>query len=149
MNLKDELRERGASEVQLTSKTLSMVEDILAEASGDEVKEMGMECLRDAVADATKAISTIDNKRRSLEWSIGKADEVAKRLSASSQVVILDDDNSQAVELFRKTLCAVKEVFGDSLSDEVMTTAIQAASYGMWRSIMGESKPNYSPRRER
>lgn len=42
-----------------------------------------------------------------------------------------------------------KEVFGEDISSETMQTAIQAGSYGMWRSIMGESKPNISANRVR
>lgn len=55
-------------------------------------------------------------------------------------------DSMKAIATYKGMLEATKDVFGDSLSDEVMSASIEAASYGAWRTIMGEAQPT-APRK--
>lgn len=60
--------------------------------------------------------------------------------------VIPSKETVQALYIYENVLKITKEVFGQNIYSDVIKAAIEAASYGMWRSIMGESKPPVSGR---
>ena len=148
MNIKEMLAEKGANQAQLESKTVRMMENIIAETTDDELKRVGAEIadkrktdLAFAIREASRLEASLDRKKREVEAAAYKIENAVKP----------SDENAQAIWVYKRTLEATSEVFGKDIDAEVMVAAITAASYGMWRSIMGESKPlieyNGKPRR--
>jgi hypothetical protein len=139
MNIKEEMEKRGAATVQMESKTLAMVEDILAEASDDEIKDAGMNAVRgiyDQICEANRKAASI---RASLAYEVEKAEDKIRRAEAAAKI---SPETAQGICMFESIIHAVKDCFGEeNMTEEIMCKAIEAGSYGVWRGIMGESKP--------
>lgn len=134
-SVKEKLREMGYSG---NAKVVDMIEDAVSEMSDEEVQKMGFD--------------TIEERRRRLQEVVGKAEYCVNRLSCENTKanrlieelttgIVLNDESKQAAGLYKSVLETTFAVCGEHISDEIICTAIQAASYGMWRAIMGESKP--------
>ena len=148
------LRAKGATDAQLSAKTVKMLEEILAETSEAEIKNMGAQeavKVKNELESLLKIISdhafNISSTRTYLELTIRDANEKAKELKDMIEYVdsyakyVPDASNAvKGVSTYAGVLKATKEVFGENLSDEVMSKAIEAASYVAWRDIMGESR---------
>lgn len=156
-NLREKLVEAGASEVQMNAKVLTLAENVIAEASDEEFKEMGISRVGQLLEDLRSATNKIKSATNNLEYSINKAKNEEERISnmvdilkgcGEATITVLDDTTSQAIEVYKQILKATQEVFGTDLSDAVKSSAIEAGSYGAWRTIMGEAKSSYG-RRER
>lgn len=147
-NIKEMLKKRGASQTQLESKTVRMMEDIFAEMADDELKNVGAELANERREQLAFTVHEAKSLEARLDRKMREADIRADKLKTA---VKPSDDNAQAIWVYKNTLAATTEVFGDNITADVMVAAITAASYGMWRSIMGESKPliehNGKPRR--
>lgn len=130
MNIREELIQQGASEAQMKSKTLKMVENIIAEATTEELKEIGANHIEKLISELRFLVKEADVKCRKLTHLVEQTNGMTP----------LTDEASQALNVYRNVLIATKEVFGDDLSGETQQAAIQAASYGMWRSITEEVK---------
>ena len=50
---------------------------------------------------------------------------------------IRDAQTIEALNLYSEVLERTKEIVGDGLTEEIWLKAIEAGSYGMWRTIMG------------
>ena len=58
--------------------------------------------------------------------------------SGERSKIVNDEKLVDALNLYRAMLSDTKQVFGDEkMTEAVIIQAIEAASYGMWRSIMG------------
>ena len=52
--------------------------------------------------------------------------------------ITIDCKTLNAIIAYKNILAATKEIFGEeNMTEEVMVKAIEAGSYGAWRSIMG------------
>lgn len=141
MGLREWMAERGATEQQLNAKVVNMVEEAMTDdavTSSATAKAM--------VAGLVKSVERADAKADALARGVGRLeDRYGKVLALLEEAerdargaVIHSEQVKDGVLAFRKVLEAVRETFGeDRMSDAVMCAAIEAASYGMWRAVMG------------
>lgn len=155
MDIKEILRKRGANDQQLNSKTVKMIEEAIAEMSSEELggvsaeeavkiknemNEMASKIARDIFNYHSLTLVLDSGQRRAndareaLDNSLKAYESIAKFIPTTGDVLI-------AVAAYSGILEATKKILGEDLSDEVLKSAIEAASYGAWRSVMGESKP--------
>jgi len=154
-----EFRERliraGATEQQTDSKIAQIAEDVITQMSTEEKADISNQNIREMIFSLQKACKDIDKNKRSADMSANALQEQIKEgrktlLDLQEGINTIDatlikatPETEQAVLLFESVLETVKKTFGESLSDEVMKSAIEAGSYGVWRSIMGEKHNGY------
>ena len=99
----------------------------LIDALANDVQTQSLETAEKALAAAKKTLQITENTRRMAS------------LQASNEL-ISDRKIAESVLVYRKVLEATADVFGVEnmqKSESAMCKAIEAASYGLWRSIMG------------
>ena len=79
-----------------------------------------------------------------------KQDFVKSCETGERSVIVNDEKLVDALNLYRAVLSETKQVFGDEkMTEAVIIQAIEAASYGMWRAIMGGKFDESEPKKER
>lgn len=147
---KDRMREHGATPMQLDSGTARIAEDVVAEMSSEELSELGTAYIGERIhklellierAEDIKAVG--DALCGEMKYRSEEARQVLTDMYDKIDTLKIEasEETKQATLLFANVLMQTKEAFGEKLSDEVMKSAIEAGSYGMWRSIMGEKFP--------
>lgn len=164
MDLYKEMLAHGATEAQLNSKTFGKVEDILIQGVEDAEGvhlEAGRSVINRYIVELnraeTRARLAIDNLNKALSDVREKSNDMRDELQ-EAQALISEDmlkkmrfieafysdalpsspTEREAIKLFRLVLQSVKDIYGDDvIHTDVVCSAIEAASYGMWRSIMG------------
>ena len=163
MDIREALREHGATDQQIQAKVVDLIEEVLAEMSDEDRANGGVRTM-------VKIRASLMNKLNELNGAIvdfnvasqraERAQEDAWEVYSKMQNLIYPlqtfidthpeignlGDSMKAIATYRGMLEATKDVFGESLSDEVMSASIEAASYGAWRTIMGEAQPT-TPRK--
>lgn len=139
--IREWLAEQGATPQQVNSKVVDMI--VLGILNG----EVGASAtVREEVDALTKRVERADAKADGLCRGISRVEErygkVAKLLEEAEAGVggmtIADESVKDGVVAFRCVLESVLDVFGyGNMSEAVMCSAIEAASYGMWRAVMG------------
>lgn len=151
MDIVQKLKEMGASNAQLESKTVQMVVQALSEDQSiiPDTAMMEINNLIKAVdrADGRLAraeekmastLSSAEYKTQLMQNAAEKAARDFERATEQKESVILDKDLQEAVKAYKAVLQATKEVFGERAgSPDVIIAAIQAGSYTAWRGIMG------------
>lgn len=141
------LKEHGATDQQLASRVVKILEDAAMneEVSRSKTVRETVENLERRVSSAASTaysyertveavdahIETLRKKVADIEGGVEK--QVASRCIRSSDVL----DGLLAYERILQVTVEVFGTQGRELSDEVICRAIDAASYGMWRSVMG------------
>lgn len=147
------LLDAGATPAQTGSKVVAMIADGLAEGevSGPATARERMDAIEQGLKQAEDYYNWLDNRCRALG---SKTDEISKRWDAidaklseadlaAGQHVITDEATKNAVVAYRAILADTFElldgqsVIREAVTDAVLCKAIEAASYGCWRSIMG------------
>lgn len=163
MDIREALREHGATDQQIQAKVVDLIEEVLAEMSDEDRASGGVRTM-------VKIRSSLMNKLNELNGAIGdfniasQSAERAKKDAWDAYSKVKDlvyplqrfidthpeigelGDSMKAIATYKGMLEATKDVFGENLSDEVMSASIEAASYGAWRTIMGEAQPT-APRK--
>lgn len=142
------LREKGATEAQVNSKTVDLIERAMldgevsvSETAAEQIRILGKRV--DAAAEVVRiAELKADGVTRELEEFDRRARDVLDLLNqaevAADQVSIGDPAITDGLVAFERMLVAVRDTFGQpAMTDAVICAAIEAGSYGMWRSIMG------------
>lgn len=154
MDIVQKLKEMGASNAQLESKTVQMVVQALSEDQSiipdtakleinNLIKAVDRADGRLAQAEAKMAhtLSSAEYKTQLMQNAAEKAARDFERATKQKESVILDKDLQEAVKAYKAVLEATKEVFGDMIEKEggadAIIAAIQAGSYTAWRGIMG------------
>lgn len=139
--LRQFLIDNGASASQLNAAVVSMIEDamfdetVTSSATAREMVKKLQTDVRNAEFDAKRAKREVDELRKTID-SYEETIHLAEK--AIEGGVIEDRSIVDGVVAFTEMLKAVKNVFGqEAMSDEVICKAIEAGSYGMWRSVMG------------
>lgn len=162
--LREELVKRGATTSQLNAAAVEMAEQAIAEGAVDEMK----------TADnlAKRLIGTIESESRKLrDWqydseqakksasmlnsAVTNANEAIVKLnrginaarSVSDQMALSDNTLRQSVFMYDEILHRTKDVVGKDITEAIWLKTIEAASYGMWRAIMGPKFEEKAPRR--
>ena len=154
--LKEILKEQGANDQQINSKVVELCENAIAEMGQEEISSVALKRIQELankygreVERYSLASNHADRYLSELSEAMREAEQIKAGIVNETRKleIIPTDETKQAIYLFRNVLYITKEIFGEDISSETMQTAIQAGSYGMWRSIMGESKPNISANR--
>ena len=152
MDVKQYLESHGATQSQLDSKTTEMVISGLLDeeiASSDTVRAEFSK-MREGISAAKfksdaimRGLEGYEKRFQSLERLMSDAEKCA------SDRVIDDQRVVDGVNAFTRMLESTRDVFGeDSMTESVICAAIEAASYGFWRSVMG-SKHDDAPKRKK
>ena len=140
-SLKERLVELGATEAQLKSKVVTLMEDSMID---DEA--LRSETVRKELAELHRqtkdAGSQTEKYRRSLYLAQKEMSDLRKNIQAANTFaidsVISNESVKDGVIAYKRMLESTRDVFGaDAMTEEVVCKAIEAASYGMWRSVMG------------
>lgn len=142
------LSEHGATEAQVNSKVVDMIERAMldGEVSVSETAAEQMIAFGKYVDDALKAVRDAEMKTNLVSKAIDDAARRARDVQdlldqaevAVDQVSIGDPAITDGLVAFERMLVAVRDTFGQpAMTDAVICAAIEAGSYGMWRSVMG------------
>lgn len=157
------MKQAGATDQQLNTKVYQMAEQVVADGAVDGLAVARMELesfeqrlhsandgldsrLRRAVDVRSKLASDVDAARSVCE----NVTERTKELNAAvDEVSVKDPLVRDAINAYTLVLMRTKQVFGDdNMTEGVMEKAIEAASYGMWRSIMGPKEADKQPQKK-
>lgn len=152
--LRAELKKRGANSSQLSSAVTKMAEEAIAAGAIDE---MGT-----AQESANRLINTIEREQRELEdWrhdnqasmenarmlrgEVNRANDTLRELrsavinarTVAASSALSDNTLQQSVYMYDEILQRTKSVVGDDMTEDIWLKTIEAASYGMWRAVMG------------
>lgn len=142
------LREKGATEAQVNSKVVDLLEKAMLDGEVS-VSETAAEQIRDLGKRIDSAYGVAGRAERKSEHVSGMVDAIDRRVRelrdlldqaevAVDQVSIGDPAITDGLVAFERMLVAVRDTFGQpAMTDAVICAAIEAGSYGMWRSIMG------------
>lgn len=164
MNIREALKEHGATDQQLSAKVVDLVEEVLAELTDETIKEIGVHRavvirndlieriteLDAAISEFTIATHRYETAQREAWDTYNAVENLVHPLRAfidAHPKLGEVGDSMKAIATYKGMLEATKDVFGDQLSDEVMSASIEAASYGAWRTIMGEAQPSTTRKR--
>ncbi len=148
--LKALLIKQGANEQQVNSKVVRLCENAIADMSREEIDAITLQKVDDLRQEFEHAVRLYgSNVKRADEAFRGLSNVMQEAMAIEKGIesivreieIIPTEQSKQAIYLYKSVLQTTKEVFGEEIPEEVMKTAIQAGSYGMWRSIMGETKP--------
>lgn len=153
--LKEKLLKQGANDQQLNSKIVRLCENAIAEMSQQEINAITLQQIQDLIINFETMKTHYQITMNGAENIFGRLNAAMKKAESIKDGIINEtnkieiiptEETKQAIYLFKSVLQTTKEVFGDDISNETMQMAIQAGSYGMWRSIMGEAKPSTAKR---
>ena len=142
---------QGAIPSQYNSKTVNMLERAMAD---EEVSVSAT--ARAHIASLESRVNQADAKADSLFRGItkveGRYSRVAELLEqaelSTKEKTISDGAIVDGVNAFTRMLESVRDTFGEeSMTESVICAAINAASYGYWRSIMGPKTEGEAKRR--
>ncbi len=148
-SLREVLSRKGATDAQLNAKVVGLMEEAISEGAVDGMKtaESAAKRLMNTVNTASR---DLDNKilragshEHKLTQKIAEAEravelvtEVTKQLDESSES-IKDKATIDGVNAYSLILTRTKGIVGEDMTEAIWIKTIEAASYGMWRSIMG------------
>ena len=148
MNLKEAMAVKGANDAMLNSKTLKMVEAIMAEDAGvvpetvneyakNLQEEMGRN--RDAITKLGSVLKYLEDRVNRMKSDVSSiTDAVDNFVDANKQKVVEDPRTKDAILAYQQMLTITQSIFGkENMTEAVMVKAIEAGSYGFWRSVMG------------
>jgi hypothetical protein len=142
-DLRSKLRDLGANEQQLNSKIVDMIEN-----SWFDDEAMKSATVKEQIADIVKKGDKLQRKMDTIERRTTEYENNLRLANQSiAEHVITDKSTIDGILTYRKMLEATVDVFGaEKMTDEVICKAVESASYGMWRSIMGSKDNNYRSR---
>lgn len=148
--LQERLQKMGATQSQIMSNTVKLVQKAIDEEAGfvdkaamahieriaetfEHAKEYS-EQIKGHFAEAlVSAKMEAEQAKREINGAVQRYENAKKQADG----LIQDREMADAVKAYKAVLEATKEVFGDSCTPEVIQEAIRAGSYTAWRGIMG------------
>lgn len=152
IDIRTMLKRMGATESQLNSKTMEMVEEAIANdavdglATADERVKSLMTRIGRAEASLDENINLATRKATTLNNSVSKAEaachEVDRRIAqlgvAADSVTVSDQSVMDAVNAYTLMLTRSKEILGpEGMTEEVTKQIVETAGYVMYRTVMG------------
>ncbi len=151
-DVREALRQMGATDAQLKAKVVDFIEESML--SDEEVRS---ETVKSELRKMWSDQHNLHNKQSAISRDISglerRANAVDKRVAeyekkleladkAISEHVIEDVAVKDGLLAYKSILESTKSVFGEEkMTEAVICRAIEAASYGMWRSVMGPKDP--------
>lgn len=148
MDIKQRLIEKGLTPQQAGAKAVEVMQELIAEDSGciDNITAGYLRKVNDMCQENEKQVklansnfASINNQMIEMFRELRETKDVVEKWEAGERSKIVNDEKLvDALNLYRAMLSDTKQVFGDDkMTEAVIIQAIEAASYGMWRSIMG------------
>lgn len=158
MDIKQRLIEKGLTPQQAGAKAVEVMQELIAEDSGciDNITAGYLKKVNDMCKKNEKQANLANNdftyiKNQMIEMykELRETRYAVENLEAGERSKIVNDEKLvDALNLYRAMLSDTKQVFGDDkMTEAVIIQAIEAASYGMWRSIMGGNFDESEPRK--
>jgi hypothetical protein len=94
---------------------------------------------RNAVAELKKSLTYMTDKITRMKSDVASiTDAVDNFVDANKQKVVEDPRTKDAILAYQQMLTITQSIFGEeNMTEAVMVKAIEAGSYGFWRSVMG------------
>ena len=148
MNLRERMEEKGASPVQIKSKTVEIIEDIMAEDAGvipvaanDRAKEIEKSLRKSGneVRDLNYAISEMKRTINGLRGDMAEVSNAAQTfVDANNEKRVENKRLKDAILTYNHLLVISREVFGqEKMTENVIMQIIESSSYAFWRAVMG------------
>lgn len=152
MGIKEWLASQGAIPSQINSKTVDMLvqgmtdEEISTSATAREE----INRLERRVSQADAKADTLARGVRTVEDRYSRIQELLEQTEkATAERTISDPAIVDGINAFARMLESVRDTFGEEkMTESVICAAIEAGSYGYWRSIMGPKSENEAKRRD-
>lgn len=144
--VKEWLFKQGATPAQIDSKAVDM---IVKGMTNEEISTS--ETARQEIGHMKTEIAKADHKADQLFRGIQKVEERYSRVAelleqvevSAAERAIQNQTIVDGVNAFAQMLRAVHDEFGhNNMTEAVICEAINAASYGYWRSVMGGKHPD-------
>ncbi len=162
--LKQELEKRGATSAQVNSKVVEMASDVIADGAVDEFAEVRQAAQRlthefsvqqGRVQDLAIKVDRLKMAQNALSHSETRAYELNSELqdtikagnAVAKKLTLTDPTLLQSVGMYSEVLSRTKSIVGEEMTEQIWLKTIEAASYGMWRAIMGPKFEEKAPRR--
>lgn len=148
MDIKQRLIEKGLTPQQAGAKAVEVMQELIAEDSGciDNITAGYLRKVNDMCQKNEKQAKLANNdfdyiKKQMIEMfrELRETRYAVENWESGERSKIVNDERLvDALNLYRAMLSDTKQVFGDDkMTEAVIIQAIEAAFYGMWRSIMG------------
>jgi len=130
--IQQEYQRRGATVQQLTSKTYDITEEMFQDGSmarlvGEYEDEK-----------AAKAAMMLRKEREASERTLSQIKEATVEVKKKAdKLTVTDKTLIESLNMYSEILQRTKDTVGDDMTEQTWIKAIDAASYGMWRAIMG------------
>lgn len=135
--IRNYLLKNGCTTAQADSKAARLLRDALVDGkvSASATTHEAMKQLQSDMLDVDRSVSSAKKQTDAINDELRLLDE---RLANEKAKVITDPVLMDGLNAFARILRTVKEEFGDDkMSENVIVAAIEAGSYGYWRSVMG------------
>lgn len=141
-NLRDYLIGRGATKAQMGAQVIPMIEHgmLNQEISSSETARASINKLCSTVSQTQQRVRNMGIDIRTMKSDCEELHSMIESAKVNARQNIINDPKSiDAVNVFTRVLQSAVDVLGDDkMTEAVCCKAIEAASYGAWRSIMGE-----------
>lgn len=135
------LENAGLSKSQMTAKAVTVTEEAIAnnEISSSETAKKLVSRLSDSVRSCSAEVLRLKQDVRDASSTMAGVKRMVDSAELSArEMAITDSKTLEGIATYAKVLDATKDAFGaESMTEAVICKAIEAASYAMWRSIMG------------
>ena len=153
-DLRSELSRRGATTTQLNASVVDLAEQAIADGAVDEMKT-AQEAAKRLIATIRSESSSLSSWKYDSESAKRSAaflksqtteanrvyaqlcEQVSKAKTVSDETALSDNTLRQSVYMYDEVLHRTKDVVGEDMTEAIWLKTIEAASYGMWRAIMG------------
>ena len=152
MGIKEWLASQGAIPSQINSKTVDMLvqgmtdEEISTSATArEEINRLERRVSQaDAKADTlARCVRTVENRYSRIQELLEQTEKATAERTISDPAIV------DGINAFARMLESVRDTFGEEkMTESVICVAIEAGSYGYWRSIMGPKSENEAKRRD-
>ena len=147
------LEKQGATKSQLTAGVIPMIIDGMTdeEISKSATMREQVDLMKERIEQAGGEAHRVDKHLQEVKKQYREITELLEQAEISvSERMITDPKLVDGVNAFMQMLESVRDVFGtNNMTESVICAAINAASYGYWRSIMGGKHPDEQRNRER
>lgn len=136
------LEDYGLSKVQMGATAVGVIERGMldSEISTSATALAAIKKMNNNVQQTQQRVSNMDIDIRAMKSDCEQLHAMLDNAKTNARQDIINDPKSiDAVNVFTRVLQSAVDVLGDDkMTEAVCCKAIEAASYGAWRSIMGE-----------
>lgn len=144
--LEEVLRDMGANDQMINSRTFKMAQQAIAEGAVDGVAdaELVEQRVRESTETGVRLLRLLEGIYEDSNRLLDVMNAAHDRLETdASKVTVTNKKTLEAINAYEMVLARTKAVVGDEgMTEAVWVKAIEAGSYCAWRSIMGPKFPD-------